>query len=129
MVILLTFRKGADKMQKVILKIDKDGFLIFGEDKAVSIYAEIPKNYTDILLPTDESGNQLPFYRPKLVGGVWLEDITQEEIDDLNNPSKVLTENEMIMLAIVDLDMQREIDKTETQLAIAELVETLLGGI
>ena len=39
------------------------------------------------------------------------------------------TENEMIMLAIAELDMQREIDKTETQLAIAELAETILGGI
>ena len=32
------------------------------------------------------------------------------------------------MLAVADLDMQREQDKIETQLAIAELAETLLGG-
>lgn len=38
------------------------------------------------------------------------------------------TENEMIMLAIAELDAQRELDKTETELAIAELAETLLGG-
>jgi hypothetical protein len=39
------------------------------------------------------------------------------------------TETEMIMLAIAELDMQREIDRTEIELAIAELAETLLGGI
>jgi hypothetical protein len=39
------------------------------------------------------------------------------------------SENEMLMLALVDLDMQRETDKTEAELAIAELAETVLGGI
>lgn len=34
-----------------------------------------------------------------------------------------------IQLAIADLDMQREMDKTELQLAIAELAETILGGM
>ncbi|NMA23996.1 MAG: hypothetical protein GX938_10895 [Spirochaetales bacterium] len=69
------------------------------------------------------------FYRPKWTGTTWIEDMTQEEIDALNNQPQEPTEIEMIMLAIADLDMQREIDKTEIQLAIAELAETILGGI
>lgn len=42
---------------------------------------------------------------------------------------KELTESEMLMLVIAELDIQREIDKTETELAIAELAETILGGM
>ena len=38
-------------------------------------------------------------------------------------------ENEMLMVALAELDMQREADKTEAELAIAELAETLLGGV
>ena len=38
-------------------------------------------------------------------------------------------QNEMLMLAIAELDMQRETDKTESELAIAELAETILGGV
>lgn len=38
-------------------------------------------------------------------------------------------ENEMLMLALADLDLQREADKTEAELAIAELAETVLGGM
>ena len=37
------------------------------------------------------------------------------------------TESEMLMIALADLDMQRETDKTEAELAIAELAETVLG--
>ena len=38
-------------------------------------------------------------------------------------------ENEMLMMALAELDMQREADKTESELAIAELAETVLGGV
>jgi len=55
--------------------------------------------------------------------------IIVEEYPVEPQPPQEPTEIEMIMLAIADLDMQREIDKTETQLAIAELAETILGGI
>lgn len=39
------------------------------------------------------------------------------------------SENEMLMLALADLDLQREMDKTEAELAITELAETVLGGM
>jgi hypothetical protein len=37
-------------------------------------------------------------------------------------------ENEALKMAIVELDSQREQDKLDTQLAIAELTNALLGG-
>ena len=39
------------------------------------------------------------------------------------------TESEYIMLALAELDAQREIDKTESEMAIAELAEALMGGV
>ena len=36
--------------------------------------------------------------------------------------------NEMLMLALAELDLKRETDKLETQLAIAELAQMLAGG-
>lgn len=39
------------------------------------------------------------------------------------------SQNEMLMMALAELDMQREADKTEAELAIAELAETVLGGV
>ena len=39
------------------------------------------------------------------------------------------TEMEYMMLAIAVLDAQREMDKTESEMAIAELAEALMGGM
>ena len=39
------------------------------------------------------------------------------------------TEMDYVMLAIVELDAQREMDKTENEMAIAELAEALIGGV
>lgn len=39
------------------------------------------------------------------------------------------TEVDYLMLAIAELDAQREADKTATELAIAELAEVLMGGM
>ena len=35
---------------------------------------------------------------------------------------------EMLLIALADLDMQRETDKTNNEVALAELAELLLGG-
>ena len=61
--------------------------------------------------------------------GQTAEEVYQEWLENKDNPQEKLSENEMIMLAIADLDMQREQDKTEIQLAVAELAETILGGM
>ena len=39
------------------------------------------------------------------------------------------TEMEYMMLAIAEIDAQREMDKTESEMAIAELAEALMGGM
>ena len=39
------------------------------------------------------------------------------------------TEAEYMMMAIAELDMQRAFDKTENEMAIAELVEAMMGGV
>ena len=39
------------------------------------------------------------------------------------------TETEYMMMAIAELDAQREMDKTENEMAIAELAEALIGGV
>ena len=39
------------------------------------------------------------------------------------------TEMEYMMMAIAELDAQRAVDKTENEMAIAELAEIMLGGM
>ena len=39
------------------------------------------------------------------------------------------TEVDYLMLAIAELDAQRELDKTESEMAIAELAEAIIGGM
>ena len=39
------------------------------------------------------------------------------------------TEAEYMMMAITELDAQRELDKTENEMAIAKLAEALMGGV
>ena len=39
------------------------------------------------------------------------------------------TETEYMMMAIAELDAQREMDKIESEMAIAELAEALMGGV
>lgn len=68
-------------------------------------------------------------YRARWSGVEWVEDMSQEEIDELNTQAHTQTELDSLMLAIAELDIQREIDKTETQMAIAELANTMLGGM
>ena len=39
------------------------------------------------------------------------------------------TEMESMMLALAEIDAQREVDKIESEMAIAELTEALMGGV
>ena len=39
------------------------------------------------------------------------------------------TEIDYMMLAIAEIDAQRELDKVESEMAIAELAEALMGGV
>lgn len=96
-----------------VYKIDKNGYYI---EPVIIKNEEIPSDCVKARPPE-------PMYKVKWNGTKWVEEGAPQE-----PKPKEPTENDMIMLAIAELDMQREIDKTETQLAIAELATTLLGG-
>lgn len=102
-----------------VCRIDKNGFYI--EDVIVKSEEEIEEDMIVVECPEG-------LYSPRWDGKEWINGITNEEIEQLINQHADPTENEMIMLAIAELDIQRELDKTKTQLAIAELATTLLGG-
>lgn len=103
-----------------VFQIDEKGYYI----KPINIIdsEDAPANYVEMRPPNG-------LYRAKWNGTEWVEDMSEEEIEEMYNKPKSLTENEMLMLAVAELDMQREQDKIETQLAIADLVETILGGV
>ena len=68
-------------------------------------------------------------YKPKWDGDKWVEGATQAEIDEITKMEpQEPTELELLMLAISDLDAQRELDRTDNQVAIAELAELMIGG-
>ncbi|KAA0941626.1 hypothetical protein FQ087_20955 [Sporosarcina sp. ANT_H38] len=78
-------------MRKKVLKVDENGYLLFGEDGSIEpvgfneedkpIY-EILDGYVDTPLPTDEKGWQLPFYLPRWTGEEWVEGKSQSEFDE-----------------------------------------------
>lgn len=72
--------------------------------------------------PRDENG-QIGFWAPKWDGEKWIETGQAPE-----PTPREPTELELLMLAISELDVQRELDRTENQVAIAELAESLIGG-
>lgn len=100
-------------MGKQIYKISSQGYLILGEDLWLEpIINEdevleyiLPAGYIDTPLPKDKDNNQLPFYRPRWTGERWIEDMSQEEIDRLNNPIPEINEIEELKQALVELTM------------------------
>ena len=62
-------------------------------------------------------------YVPKWDGEKWVETGQAPE----PTPQEP-TELELLMLAISELDVQRELDRTDNQVAIAELAELMIGG-
>lgn len=62
-------------------------------------------------------------YAPAWGGTQWIE-TGQAPEPEPQEPSEITT----MMLSIAELDMQRENDKLQNQLAMAELVEIIIGG-
>ena len=86
----------------------------------------LPEGFTDIAPPST------PTYKPYFnwITNEWEEHATQEEIISITNqPNTEPTEMEYMMLAIAEIDAQRAVDKTESEMAIAELAEALMGGV
>lgn len=78
-------------MQKVIYQIDKNGFIVWENLKAIDENEEVPEGYIDIPLPNNPS-----LYRPRWDGTKWVEDMTQEEIEELRQQSRIPTLEERI---------------------------------
>lgn len=80
-------------------KINEEGYFIFNE---FLLFEDIPSEdeligYVIEPLPADENGNQLAFYRPRWVNNEWVEDCTQEEIEEMLKPQPVSpTEMELL---------------------------------
>lgn len=64
---------------KTIYEIDKDGYMTYRTEEFTG--EVLPEGFTDTPLPTDEAGNQLPFWRPKWDGKKWTEGRPQADID------------------------------------------------
>ncbi|SHI78657.1 hypothetical protein [Clostridium intestinale] len=103
----------------LVRKIDKNGFFI------VDVIVDKLERNTDELILEECPGG---FYKPRWNGAEWIEGIIEDEIRDIKNVEKKLSQTDLVMLALADLDTQRQQDKLDTQLAIAELTSTLMGG-
>lgn len=68
-----------------MIRIDKDGYIIFGEDICVEneLVNGYVGEYISTPLPIDKNGKQMPLYNPKWDGEQWIESATQEEIDEM----------------------------------------------
>jgi len=77
-------------------------------------------NYNVVSIPATEESPEMYEYM--------VDEYTKEEYYNYKLQQQD-AENEMLMVALAELDMQREADKTEAELAIAELAETVLGGV
>ena len=78
----------------------------------------------DIVTITDGDGN----IEERVNQKVQFSFIGETETFILMDKTKDEMEKEALMLALAQLDVQREIDKTETNLALAELASVLIGG-
>lgn len=111
---------GGYNMEILAYRVDENGYIV--DTLVVDKDSKVDK---DIIILDKPDG----LHRAKWTGVEWVEDMSQEEIDALNNQPKETSETDLLMLAVAELDMQRVMDKTEMQIAIAELASTLLGGV
>ena len=106
-------------------------------------YYPLPNGTVDVFLrkrlpdEVDGEGNETFVYDEVSINTTLPREIVEEYFDllfedptslDVVTPAEP-SEADGLMLAIAELDAQREIDKTETEMAIAELAEALTGGV
>lgn len=82
------------------------------------------QNNLDEVVITDKDGNTEELLNQK----VQFSKIGDAETFILSEKTKEEILQEELLLALVQLDIQREVDKTENQLAIAELATMMIGG-
>lgn len=105
-------------MSEKIIELDENGFFIQDIIKLSEDF-NYPEHYTKQGLPVDEEGNQLPFYKPRWNGEMWVETMTQEEIDGLKNKSKVLSKIDVLKAQNTALsDRQEFLEDVIAEMAI-----------
>lgn len=110
---------------KKVLRIDKQGFYI--EDVILHDTELIQDDCVETHCPEG-------FYKPKWNGKEWVEGLTPEEIEEIQNkaeknPSQyelLLKENLNLKLALAEMAEEKDSQILEIQLALAEIVE---GGL
>ena len=75
-------------MKKIVYKTDEEGFILWETGLVIDEDEEIPEGY--YLQPIYNEG-QPAFYKPKWNGETWVEGATQEEIEAMNDQSKIST--------------------------------------
>ena len=110
--------KLADGTELTNLELNGNNFIPKTLDKTV-----FTGNLEQVTI-TDSDGNSEERVNQK----VQFSFIGETETFILMDKTKDEMEKEALMLALAQLDVQREIDKTETNLALAELASVLIGG-
>lgn len=95
---------------KKVIKIDETGLFI--EDVLINENEEIPLDCIETPCPNG-------FYMPKWNGAKWVEGLTQEEIDELNNQPRELTE----------IEIQQQIINTLGQEIALLKLQFMMGGM
>ena len=119
-------------MLKEYMQVDTDGFIV---EKFIYDDEE-PESIPEDCISVWESKRR--FFIPKYNKALseWEEGASAEalaaeanRVNAIQNEESQPTEMEYMMLAIAEIDAQREMDKTESEMAIAELAEALMGGM
>ncbi len=79
---------------KKVLKINEDGFFI--EDVVLEDEESIPEGCIEVECPQG-------FYKPRWDGSMWIEGLTQEEIEELKNKPVPKTELEILKETVEEL--------------------------
>ena len=99
-------------------EVDKNGFVV--ETYVLNPEDEVPAGFVK------GWGGDISFFKPKWDGlnEKWVEDIAE-----IPTTIPSMSIEEVLMMAIAELDAQRELDKVESEMAIAELAEAMMGGM
>ncbi len=116
-------------MKKQIFEINENGFYL--NDVIIESEEHYPRFYTETPFPQDDEGRQLPFYRARWNGAEWIEEMTQQEINEIRNQPIEPTHIEIMG----QLNSEREIQEivkgqqiSELELQVLEL-KLQLGGM
>lgn len=95
----------------IVARIDREGYFL--EDVILQEGEEMPVDCIEGRPNTTERG----FYRPRWTGTEWVEDMSREKIDELNNQPRPHSEIELL-----------RIDQAKANAEMIELMMSMFGG-